>query len=73
MKKLLAVFADKSNNSGVSKKTGVLNYPGDRLGARVTETGRNVIKIQKDRGNLKYSATQYPNGTIVETKVTKRK
>mgnify|MGYP005759845215 CR=1 FL=1 len=34
---------------------------------------RRVVKLQKDNGNSKYSATQYPNGTIVETKVTKRK
>lgn len=73
MKNLLTVFGDKSSNSGLSKKSGVLSQPGDRLEARVTETGRNVIRIQKDRGNLKYSATQYPNGTVVETKVTKRK
>ena len=34
---------------------------------------RKVVKIQKDNGNSKYSATQYPNGTVVEMKVTKRK
>ena len=73
MKNWLAVFGNNNNNSNLSKKSGVLSRPGDRLEARVTETGRKVIKIQKESGNLKYSATQYPNGTIVETKVTKRK
>ena len=34
---------------------------------------RKVVKIQKDNGNSKYSATQYSNGIVVETKVTKRK
>ena len=38
-----------------------------------TNSNRKVVKIQKDNGNSKYSATQYPNGTVVETKVTKRK
>ena len=73
MKNLLAVFGDRRSNSSLSKKSGILSQPGDFLEARVTETGRNVIKIQKDRGNVKYSATQYPNGTVVETKVTKKK
>ena len=73
MNKLFAVFGDRSNSSGLVKKNGILTQPGDRLEARVTDTGRNVIKIQKDGGNSKYSATQYPNGTIVETRVTKKK
>lgn len=44
-----------------------------KLEARVTNSNRKVVKIQKDNGNSKYSATQYPNGTVVEMKVTKRK
>ena len=73
MKNIEAVFGDKSSNSNLSTKNGVLNRPGDRLEARVTKTNRNVITLHKDNGNMKYSATQYPNGTIVETKVTKKK
>ena len=48
---------------------GILAKPGDKLEARITESNRKVVKVQKD--GLKYSATQYPNGTIVETKVKK--
>lgn len=43
--------------------------PGDKLELRVTNSNRKVLKLQKE--NFKYSATKYPNGTIVETKVTK--
>ena len=53
--------------------TGILSEPGDKLEARVTNSKRKVVKIQKDNGNSKYSATQYSNGIVVETKVTKRK
>jgi hypothetical protein len=36
---------------------------------------KNLMGIfgRKDNGNSKYSVTQYPNGTVVETKVTKQK
>ena len=50
-----------------------LEKPGDELSARITETGRKVLKVSKDRGKKKYSATQYSNGTIVETMTTKIK
>ena len=73
MKNLLAIFGSKNSNTSLSKNNGILTQPGDRLEATVTKTGRNVIKIQKNNGYSKYSATQYPNGTIVETKVTKKK
>ena len=73
MKNLLAIFGNKNSNTGLSKKSGILAQPGDRLEARITQSGRKVIKIEKDNGNSKYSATQYPNGTLVETKVTKKK
>lgn len=52
------------NNNGLVK-------PGDKASACVTKTGRKVIKIEKDNGTQKYSATQYSNGTIVETRTTK--
>lgn len=66
---LLDIF--KKND--VSNSTGILSEPGDKLEARVTDSNRKVVKIKKDNGKSKYSATQYPNGTVVETKVTKRK
>lgn len=60
----------KNNTINLSN---VLSEPGDKLEARVTESKRKVVKIQKECGTLKYSATQYPNGTIVETKVRNKK
>lgn len=72
MKNLLSVFGNKNNESNITKKNGILTEPGDRLEAYVTKSGRNVLKIQKGNGKYKYSATQYPTGTIVETKVTKK-
>ena len=57
----------------IVSKLGILNKPGDRLEARITDSNRRVVKVQTDNGNSKYSATQYPNGTLVETKVTKQK
>ena len=65
-------FLDIFKNTTVDS-TGILSEPGDKLEARVTNSNRKVVKIQKDNGNSKYSAIQYPNGTVVETKVTKRK
>lgn len=50
----------------------LLSSPGDELSARKTKSGRDVIKINKDNGKIKRSATRYPNGTIVET-ITKKK
>ena len=50
-----------------------LQTPGDKVEARVTDTNRKVLKASKDNGKSKYSVTQYPNGTLVETKTTKKK
>ena len=33
--------------------TGILSEPGDKLEARVTNSNRKVVKIQKDNGNSK--------------------
>lgn len=41
------------------------------MSACVTNNGRQVFKVSKDNGNIKYSATRYQNGTVVETKTTK--
>ena len=72
MKNLLSIFG-KMDNSEIVSKLGILNKPGDRLEARITDSNRRVVKVQTDNGSSKYSATQYPNGTLVETKVTKQK
>ena len=52
-------------------KNELLNMPGDRLEARITENKRCVIKLIKDNGRQKFSATRYPNGTVVKTLVEK--
>lgn len=67
MKNLLGIFG-KKDDSEINNKSGILNKPGDKLEARITDSNRRVVKLQKDNGNSKYSATQYPNGTIVEIK-----
>lgn len=51
---------------------GILNKPGDKLSARVTDTGRKVLKVYITSGKQKYSRTEYKNGTVVETKTTKK-
>ena len=57
----------KSKTSG-----GLLEKPGDRAEAKITKTGRKVLKVSKECGKLKYSKTQYSNGTTVETKTVKK-
>lgn len=73
MKNLFSIFGNSNKDSNVANQRGILNKPGDKLEARVTNSNRKVLKIQTDNGCSKYSATQYPNGTVVETKVTKKK
>ena len=48
-----------------------LKNPGDKLSLEITPSGCKVAKLKTKGGKLKYSKTQYPNGTIMETKVTK--
>lgn len=48
----------------------ILKNPHDELSARITDTGRKVLKISIDDGKHKYSRTEYENGTTVETKTT---
>ena len=55
----------KNNSNEVLKK------PGDNASARITESNRKVLKISTNNGDNKYSMTEYPNGTKVETKTTK--
>ena len=73
MKNFLALFGIGNKELDTTQNRGILSEPGDRLEARITDSNRKVLKIQKDRGNAKYSVTEYPSGTIVETKVTKPK
>ncbi|MGN0106902.1 MAG: hypothetical protein ACI4A5_04295 [Hominilimicola sp.] len=51
---------------------GILQNPGDKLEARITPSNRKVVKVSKNNGKTKYSATLYPNGTFVEATVTRR-
>lgn len=44
---------------------GILSNPGDELHARITPTGRKVVKVKKN--GKKASATQYQNGKTVYT------
>lgn len=69
----VAIYDKKDEISNVANPLSALQNPGDKLSARVTNTSRKVLKVETDNGNSKYSATQYPNGTIVETKTTKKK
>lgn len=46
---------------------GLLSEPGDTLTARITPSGRQVVKLHKSDGS-KISATRYPStGKIVQT------
>ena len=51
--------------------TRILENPGDKMEAVITPSNRKVFKGHKNNGSYKYSATQYPNGTIVETRTIK--
>ena len=52
---------------------GLLSNPGDKLEARITDTGRQVVKIHKDNGLSKDSLVRYRTGTVVRTIVEKNK
>ena len=71
--KSLTTSQSKNEVSNTNSPFGMLRNPGDNLSARVTNTNRKVLKVETNNGCSKYSATQYPNGTIVETKTTKKK
>lgn len=64
---LFDLFSPKNGGKGL------LSEPGDSLFARITDTGREVLKIKTNGGDSKYSVTRYPNGTTVEVKSTKKK
>lgn len=61
------------NELAMFRKLG-LTKPGDEFSARITPSGRQVIKISLDGGRIKQSATRYPTtGTVFETRTTKNK
>ena len=66
----LSIFSN--SNSASASEDSILKNPGDRAEARITNSGRKVVKISVDNGKTKYSATKYKNGTTVETKTTKQ-
>jgi len=47
----------------------LLRNPGDKIEARITPAGRQVVKLVQNRGGevIKRSATKYASGKIVET------
>ena len=48
------------------KGKGLLTKPGDKMSARVTKSGRQVVKL--DTSEIRRSAVRYPStGTTVET------
>ncbi len=53
-------------------KKGLLTNPGDKAEVRVTQTRRKVGIYKSGDDSFKYSITEYPNGTRVETKTTKQ-
>jgi hypothetical protein len=60
------------NNEIIAVKQAGLKNPGDNMSARITDTGRQVLKVETNDGKDKRSMTRYPKtGTIVETKTTK--
>lgn len=62
------LFNPNSQNSGILSRlvSGFIRNPGDFFSAEMTPSHRQVIKLATD--NIKYSATRYSNGTIVETR-----
>ena len=57
----------------IKSEGGILSSPGDHAEARVTDSNRKVLKLSKNNDNDKYSRTEYPNGTVVETTSTKKR
>ncbi|HOF67985.1 MAG TPA: hypothetical protein PLF24_00685 [Ruminococcus sp.] len=66
---------NSKNTPALFNETGLTN-PGDKASAYITPSGRQVLKVEKTRGNEveKYSATRYPTtGTTHETRTVKQK
>ena len=52
---------------------GLLTRPGDKFEARVTDSGNKVARYSSGDGTFKASKTEYPNGTVHETRTYKKK
>ena len=62
------------NNEIIAVKQAGLKNPGDNMSARITDTGRQVLKVETNDGKDKRSMTRYPKtGTTVETITTKER
>lgn len=62
-----------SELSTIPQNVGLVN-PEDKLTARVTDSGREVVTIEKNNGKDKITAVRYPTtDTIVMTKSQKRR
>ena len=67
------IFMKANELSAIPQNTGLVN-PGDKLTARVTDSGREVVTIEKNNGQDKITAVRYPStDTIVMTKSQKKK
>lgn len=56
---------------GGNSGNGILKNPGDSFTARISKTGRGIMKINTTE--TKTSFVKYPTGTIVKTEVFKKK
>lgn len=56
----------------VNSVVNILSSPGDKLEARITDSGNKVLKFASGDGSMKASRTEYTNGTIHETRTYKR-
>ncbi len=52
---------------------GVLSNPGDKFEARITDSGNKVARYSSGDGRFKASKTEYPNGTVHETRTYKKR
>ena len=59
-------------NEIINVLSGILNKPGDKFEASVTNSGNKVVKISSGDGLFKASKTVYPNGTVHETRTYKQ-
>ncbi|WP_026518624.1 hypothetical protein [Butyrivibrio sp. MC2021] len=57
----------------LSKINKVVSNIGDHAEARVTSTNRKVATFTSGDGTFKASKTEYPNGTVHETRTYKKK
>ena len=56
----------------LSKIAGLLLKPGDHAEARITDNNRKVATFTSADGLFKASKTEYPNGTVHETRTYRK-